>query len=129
MTLVLADGLEEAGKQGGADNLVFQGLGVCQTHGSLAVVLAVQPGKVLIVAAENEGQDFAPAGHGGFESDNVGQLVDHEGGTDGGTSCRGSARQLVETITDRQVLHNITLMQDIGTRGRDGDFEQVGILV
>ncbi len=83
VVLVLAQGLEQARQEGGADDLVLGRFGVGEPDGGGAVVGAVQVGEVLGVRAEDEGEDFGPAGHGGLEPDDVAELVDGEGLGDG----------------------------------------------
>lgn len=125
VALVLTDGLEKTGKQRGADNLVLEGLGVGKADDSVTVVLAVEPGKVLVVRAEDEREDFDPAGHGGLDTDNIAELVDGQGTANGGAASGRCAGEVVEAVADGKILHDITLVQNIGARGRDSNVEEV----
>lgn len=69
--------------------------------------------------AEDEGEAFGPAGHGGFEADDVGQLVDGQGGSDGGGDGGEGAREPVEPVGDGDVFHDVGLVQDVGAGGGD----------
>lgn len=81
------------------------------------------------MAAEDEGHDFAPAGHGGFDADNVAELVDGEGTADGGAAVGRCAGELVEAVADGEIFHDVALVEDVGSRGGDGDFKEVGVLL
>lgn len=126
MPFVLPYRLQQAWKQAGPHNLVLGGLRVLQAD-RFTVVFAVQPGVVLIVRAEDQGQDFRPPGHGCFQANNVCQLVDWERG--GNTRGRGRevARQIVEPVGYRGVFHDVGLVQDVGTRDRDVDVEHIRV--
>ena len=78
VVLVLAEGLEEAREEGGADDLVLGRFGVGQPDGGVAVVDAVQVCEVLGVRAEDQREDFGPACHRGLLSYNVAEFVDGE---------------------------------------------------
>ncbi len=78
VVFVFAQRLQQAGKEGGADDLIFCGLWVGEFDGRGAVVDAVEVGEVFGVRAEGEGEHFGPAGHGGFETDDVAEFVDGE---------------------------------------------------
>ena len=119
VVFVFAQGLEEARQEGGADDLVLGRFGVGEADGGGAVVGTVQVGKVLGVRAEDQGEDFGPACHGGFESDNVGEFVDGEGLGDGGGDVGEGSREVVEAVGYCDVFHYIGLMQDVCASGRD----------
>lgn len=129
VALVLADSLDQTGQERGADDLILQRLGVGEPDDSVAVILAVEPCKVLVVTAESQGHDLAPSGHGSLDAHNVAELVDGERGGNGGAAVGGAARQPVEAVADGDILHDIGLVQDIGTSWGDGDLQQVGVLV
>lgn len=125
---VLTDSLEDAGEEGSADDLVLGGFGVREADSCVSVVLAVEPGEVLVVATEDEGHDLAPAGHGGFVADNVAELVDHEGSTDGGALVGAGAWEVVITVADGEIFHDIAGVQYVGSRRRDRDLDEVLVL-
>lgn len=81
------------------------------------------------MAAEDEGHDLTPAGHGGFDADDVAELVDGEGTANGGAAVGRCAGELVEAVADGEVFHDVALVEDVGSRGGDGYFEEVGVLL
>lgn len=108
---VFSDGLEEAREQACAHNLVLGRLGVRQAHRCLAVVLAVEPGKVLVVRAQDQGHDLGPAAQRCLEADNVGELVEREGLCDEGAAALGEGPvQVVVAVSDGDVLHDVALV-------------------
>ena len=125
VALVLSDGLEKTGDERGSDNLVLLGLGVGKTDSSLSVILAVEPSKVLIVTAEDEREDFAPASHGGFDTENVTQLIDSQRRANGGAAAGCSARKLVEAVADCEIFHHITLVKDVWAGDGDSSLQDV----
>lgn len=78
VVFVFSQGLEEAGEEGRADDLVFCRFRIGQPDGRVAVVDAVEEFKVLCVRAEDEGEDFRPACHCRLYSYNVAEFVDGE---------------------------------------------------
>lgn len=127
VALVLTDGLEETGEERGADNLVLGSLGVGEADDGVAVVLAVEPGEVLVVAAKDERHDLAPAGHSSLNADDVSELVDHKRCANSGATVGRSARQVVVTVADGQILHDVALVQNVGTGGRNDNLQEVGV--
>ena len=69
--------------------------------------------------AEDQGEDFGPAGHGGLESDDVAELINGEGLGDGAGDVGEGSREIVEAVGDGDVFHYVGLMQDIGASGWD----------
>lgn len=126
MMLILPQRLQEPRQQTRAHDLVLGGLGVRELDGGGAVVGAIQEGEVLGVGAEDEGEAFGPAGHGGFEAEDVGQLVDGEGGGDGGGDGGEGTREAVEAVGDGDVFHDVGLVEDVGAGGGDEDGEGGG---
>jgi hypothetical protein len=124
---VLADCLEQAREEGGADDLIFGRFGVGEADSGGAVVFAVEPAEVFVVGAEDQGEDFGPAGHGGFEADDVGEFVDGERLGDGAGFAGEGAGELVEAVGDCYVFHYVGLVEDICSCWRDVDVDQVGI--
>lgn len=125
--LVLTDRLQQTGEQAGADNLELLSLGVGQLHGGVAIILAVQPGEVLIMRAQDQRQDLGPTGHGSFHTNNVGELVDGQRLGNSARLARERAGKVVEAVSDGNVLHDITLVQNIGAGRRDLDINDVGL--
>lgn len=103
--LVLPNGLQQARKQACADYLVFGRLWVRELHSSLAIILTVKPGKILVVRAENQRHDLGPAGVGALMSNDITELLDREWRTDGGGLVGRSTRQVVESICHADVFH------------------------
>lgn len=124
--LVLPQRLQQARQQTRAHDLVLRRLGVRELHGGGAVVGAVEEGEVLVVGAEDEGEAFGPAGHGGFEAEDVRELVDGEGGGDGGGDGGEGAWEAVEAVGDGDVFHDVRLVEDVGAGGGDEDVEGGG---
>lgn len=106
--------------------MVFGCFGVCEGDGCGAVVGAVEVGEVFGVGAEDEGEDFGPAGHGGFEADDVGEFVDGEGLGDGAGDGGEGAGEGVEAVGDGDVFHYVGLVEDVGAGGGDVDVDEVG---
>lgn len=126
--LVLTDGLQQTGEQAGADDLELGSLGIGKLDGGVAIVLAVQPGKVLIVRAENQRQDLRPAGHSGLDTDDVGELVDGEGLGNGAGLAGERAGEVVEAVRDGDILHDITLVKHIGASRGDLNVNGIGVV-
>lgn len=124
--LVLSQRLQQPREQARAHDLVLGGLGVRELHGGGAVVRAVQEGEVLVVGAEDEGEAFGPAGHGGFEAEDVGELVDGERGGDGGGDGGEGPWEAVEAVGDGDVFHYVGLVEDVGAGGGDEDVDGGG---
>ena len=104
--------------------MVLCGLGVGERDGG-AVVLAVEPAEVLVTSAQDQRHDLSPSSHGGLKADNIAQLVDGQGLGDGGGLVGVVPWESVEAVGDSDILHDVTLVQDVGTGLRDGDVEDV----
>lgn len=126
VVFILADRLEEARQQARAHDLVFCCLGVREADCRLPIIFAVQPGEVLVVRAQYQGEDFGPPGHGGFEADDVGEFVDGQRLGDGGADIGEGAGEFVEAVGDADVFHDVGLVQDVGAGRGDEDVEDVG---
>jgi hypothetical protein len=95
---VARHGLQQAGKQTRAHDLVLYRLRVREPDGRRAVVLAVEQGEILVVAAEDEGEGLGPAGEGAFLAHDVGEAVGGEFGGDKGGFVGVVAGEGVEAI-------------------------------
>ena len=127
MILILPDRFEQPGQQRRPHDLILCGFGVRELHRRGAIIAPVQEAEILVVGAEDQGHDLGPAGHGGLEADDVGELVDGEGLGDGGGDGGEGARQLVEAVGDADVFHDVGLVEDVGSGGRDEDVEGVRV--
>lgn len=87
----------------------------------------VEPCVVLVVRAEDEGHDFGPAGDGALCTHDVGELVDGQGGSDGGGFRGEATRKPVEAVPHRRVFHQIRLVQHVGARDGNSDVEGIGV--
>ena len=105
--------------------MVFGRFRVREPHRRCAVIFPVQVGEVLGVRAEDQGEDFGPAGHGGFHADDVAEFVDGQGLGDGACDFGEGAREAVEAVGDRDVFHYVGLVEDVGAGGRDVDIHEV----
>lgn len=112
--LVLTDRLQQTGEKTGANHLELGGLGVGKLDSGVAIVLAVQPGKVLVMRAKNEWQNLRPTSHSSLNTNDVGELVDGEGLGNGAGLAGERARKVVEAVGDGNILHDITLVENIG---------------
>ena len=106
--------------------MVFRCFWICEGDGGSAVVGAIEMGEVFGVGAEDEGEDFGPACHGGFKADDVGEFVDGEGLRDGAGDGGEGAGERVETVGDGDVLHYIGLVEDIGAGRGNVDLDEIG---
>ena len=79
VVFVFSEGLEEAGEERRADDLVFCCFWIRQSDGRVAVVDAIEECEILGVGAEDEGEDFRPACHCRLDSYNVTEFVDGKG--------------------------------------------------
>ena len=125
VVLVFADRLQETGQQACAHHLELERLGVGQLDRRVAVVLAVQPAEVLVVRAQDQRHNFRPAGHGGFHAYNVRELVDWEGLRDRAGLAREGPREVVESVRDRHVLHDVGLVKHVGAGRRDEHVDHI----
>lgn len=123
--LVLTDGLEQTGQQACADNLELSRLGVGQLDGGVSIVLAVEPSEVLVVRAQDQGQHLRPAGHGSLHAHNIGKLVDGEGLSNGTGLAGERPGKVVEAISDGDILHDVGLVENVGSRRRDKHINQI----
>ena len=126
--LVLADGLQQSREQTSADNLELNGFRVGQSDGSVAVVLAVQPSEVLFMGAKDKREHLGPASHGGFHANDIGELVDGKGLSNGSRLAGERTRKRVETISNGNILHDIALVENVGARRGDVDIDEVRVI-
>lgn len=75
---------------------------------------------------QDQGQSFNPSCHGALFSQDISQSVDGER-FGYGASVGQLLRQVVETVRDRGIFHDITFVQDIRPSGRHVDLEQIRI--
>ena len=106
--------------------MVFRGFGIGEGDSGGAVVNAIEVGEVLGVGAEDEGEDFGPACHGGFEADDVGEFVDGEGLGDCAGDGGEGAGERVEAVCDGDVFHYVGLVEDIGASRGNVDVDEIG---
>lgn len=128
MSLVLTDGLQKTREKACANDLELGGLGVGQLNGTATVVFAVQPAEVLIVRAEDKRHDLGPAGHSGLNADHVGQLVDRQRLGDGTGLAGKGLGELVKAVGNRDILHDVALVEDVGASGGDLDVNGVRVV-
>lgn len=81
--------------------------------------------KVLVVRAEDQRHDFRPPCHSGFLPHNIAEFIDHERLRNGAGFGREEPRELVETVRNSYVFHNVALVKDIGPSGGDVHVDQV----
>ena len=106
--------------------MVFRCFWISEGDGSGAVVHTIEVGEVFGVGAEDEGEDFGPACHGGFEADDVGEFIDGEGLGDGAGDGGEGAGEGVEAVGDGDVFHYVGLVEDVGAGGGNVDVDEVG---
>ncbi len=106
--------------------MVFRCFWICECDGGGAVVGAIEVGEVFGVGAEDEGEDFGPACHGGFKADDVGEFVDGKGLGDCAGDGGEGAGERVEAVGDGDVFHYIGLVEDIGAGRGYVDVDEIG---
>ena len=78
------------------------------------------------ITYEDEGKSFDPACHGTFFSQDITQSVDREGLCDC-ACCRKLLGEVVKSVGDGGIFHDIALVQNIRSRTWHFDIECVGI--
>lgn len=119
--LVLTDRLQETRDEAGTDDLELQSLGVGKLNSSVTVILAVEPGEVFVMRTQDQRQSFRPASHGRLCSDDVGEFVNGERLADGAGDVGERSWELVETVGNGGIFHDVRLMKHVRTSRWDID--------
>lgn len=145
---VLANRLEKARKERGPNDLVLKRFGIGEPHDFRAVICAIEPREILFVRAlcnltmsnnnniqkreqgieayKNKRENFDPTGHSAFPPNEIAELAH---GQRLGNRARRWERlwQIVESKSNRRVLHNIALVKNIRTGSRDLNIKNIGV--
>ena len=119
-TLVVLEGLEEAGEEGGADHLVLDVGGVGQADGGGN--LPAQGREVVPDRAKAVGEDLGVPRAADLVAEEVAQLVERLLPTDG-VGVRHPLDDVVVPVGDAHVLGNVHGVQNVRSGGGDADLE------
>ena len=76
---------------------------------------------------ENQREDFDPARFGTQSSHRIGELVEREWLGDSARR-RESPFQVVESVRDSRIFHDVAFVENVRTSGRNEDVEEIGFV-
>lgn len=74
---------------------------------------------------QDQRHDFGPPGHCGFLANDIAKFIDHERLRNSAGFGGEEPRELVETVRDGYVFHNVALVKDVGPSWGDVHVDQV----
>ena len=120
--LVVLEGLEESGEEGGPDHLVLDVGRVGQADGGGH--LLAQGREVVSDGAKSMGEDLGVSRPANLIAEQIAQLVQRLFSTDG-VGMRHPLDDVVVSVGDAHVLGNVHGMQNVRSRRRDADLEHL----
>ena len=120
--LVVLEGLEEAGEEGGPDHLVLDVGGVGKADGGGH--LLAQGREVVSDGAKSMGEDLGVSRPANLIAEQIAQLVQRLFSTDG-VGMRHPLDDVVVPVGDAHVLGNVDGVQNVRPRGGNADLEHL----